>query len=261
MLNKEGTGEAPKEGIDPNAYKAGRWYRFLNHSGECNVYVHNYTRDITATRPANFTDLTDEEKKRLKKMGVYIKELPREIERIYDKLQKIPIIYGSADTCEALKLYFTYDKNHTLLDCKNLKRINSKALEDSRKAIIAAMKLGTTLAVYLGDHIPEFEEKICVTKNRDTFPRAVFRHLGLDSDMVKERIYRDEDKEGGEMMVRPGFRVCIVLPYDNTVNYDHSSFRKEEMPMKIPDFKDMEEVRCYNDDDKKKVLAAMEKGD
>jgi hypothetical protein len=47
--------------------------------------VHNYTRDITATRPENFTDLTDEEKKRLRKLGTYIKELPREIERIYDR--------------------------------------------------------------------------------------------------------------------------------------------------------------------------------
>lgn len=38
------------------------------------VYVHNYTRDITATRPENFAELTEEEKALIKKLGVYIKE-------------------------------------------------------------------------------------------------------------------------------------------------------------------------------------------
>eukprot|EP00929_Paragymnodinium_shiwhaense_P023320 TRINITY_DN14628_c0_g2_i2.p1 TRINITY_DN14628_c0_g2~~TRINITY_DN14628_c0_g2_i2.p1 ORF type:complete len:279 (-),score=80.05 TRINITY_DN14628_c0_g2_i2:519-1355(-) len=88
MLNKEGSGEDKDgkhhEGIDPNAYKKGRWYRFLNNKEDCHVYVHNYTRDITATRPENFTEMTDEEKKRLKKLGIYIKELPDHIEKIYD---------------------------------------------------------------------------------------------------------------------------------------------------------------------------------
>ena len=37
------------------------------------VYVHNYTRDITATRPENFAELTEEEKALIKKLGVYIK--------------------------------------------------------------------------------------------------------------------------------------------------------------------------------------------
>jgi len=35
--------------------------------------VHNYTRDITATRPENFAELTEEEKALIKKLGVYIK--------------------------------------------------------------------------------------------------------------------------------------------------------------------------------------------
>jgi hypothetical protein len=259
LLNKEGTGDTPREeGIDPNAYKKGRWYRFLNYKGDCYVFVHNYTRDITATRPENFTDLTDEEKKRLRKLGTYIKELPREIERIYDRSKAIPIIYGTAETCHALKTFFEYDKGCTLLDLKNLKRVNSKALEDSRQAIVTAMKLGTTLAVYLGDNIPELEEKICINKNSNTFPRAVFRHGGLQNETVREKIYRDDDKEGGQCVVRDGFRICLVLPYDG-IN-ENSSMRKEELPSKIPNFKDMEEVRCYNDDDKIKLLAAMAAG-
>lgn len=35
--------------------------------------MHNYTRDITATRPENFAELTEEEKALIKKLGVYIK--------------------------------------------------------------------------------------------------------------------------------------------------------------------------------------------
>ena len=36
--------------------------------------MHNYTRDITATRPENFAELSEEEKALIKKLGVYIKE-------------------------------------------------------------------------------------------------------------------------------------------------------------------------------------------
>mmetsp|Transcript_25789 Transcript_25789/g.58748 ORF Transcript_25789/g.58748 Transcript_25789/m.58748 type:complete len:332 (+) Transcript_25789:67-1062(+) len=261
MLNKEGTGDAKTgghhDGIDPNCYKGGRWYRYLNYKGDCYVYVHNYTRDITAVRPANFTDLTDEEKKRLAKLGTFIKELPREIERVYDNQKKIPIIYGSEETCEALKSFFVYDKFGQLLDATKLKRVNAGALEESRQAIVNALKLGKTLCVYLGDIIPDFAEKICIPKNKDTFPSGVFRYGGLDSEMVREKIYRDADKEANECVVRPGFRVCIVVMYDNSVTYDMSSMRKEELPGKIPDFDHLELLRCYNEADKKKILEQM----
>lgn len=261
LLNKEGSGD-PKEGkvhqgIDPNAYKKGRWYRFLNHKGDCYVYVHNYTRDITATRPDNFTDLTDEEKKRLQKLGTYIKELPGEINRIYDTLQAIPIVYASQETCEALKLFAVYEKTWQLLDATKLKRVNAGALEESRKAIVNALKLGKTLCVYCGDTFPDFVEKICISKNRDTFPIGVFRHGGLDSETTRGHIFRDEDKEAGQCPMQPGFRVCVIVMYDS-MSFEMSSMRKaEELPQKIPDLALMQEVRTYNDDDKKKILEQM----
>eukprot|EP00927_Polykrikos_kofoidii_P078464 TRINITY_DN75284_c0_g1_i1.p1 TRINITY_DN75284_c0_g1~~TRINITY_DN75284_c0_g1_i1.p1 ORF type:complete len:367 (-),score=89.18 TRINITY_DN75284_c0_g1_i1:91-1110(-) len=262
LLNKEGTGEAKDgkvhEGIDPNTYKAGRWYRFLNHKGDCHVYVHNYTRDVTAARPENFMDLTDEEKRRLQKLGTYIKELPNEINKVYDHQKAIPIIYCSQETAEAIKTFFIYDKNGQLLDATKLKRVNAAGLEESRKAIVNAMKLGTTLCVYLGDIIPDFKEKICISKNRDTFPISLFRYGGLDSNMVTEKIYREDDLEAGKAIVRDGFRVCIVLMFDS-MNYEMSSMRKEELPSRIPDFDHMHQMRCYNDDDKKKILDLMRK--
>jgi len=252
----EGTGqEQTTFGIDPNAYRAGRWYRFLNAKGDCHVYVHNYTRDITATRPENFTELTEHEKKRLEKLGTFILDLPSEIQRVYDKEKAIPIIFGSEDTCEALKQFFLYDKDGQLLDATKLNRVNAKALEESRQAIVNAMTLGKTLCIFLGDSIPELQEKICIPKNRDSFPRAVFAYDGL-GEGAREKFYRDADREAGMCVVRDGFRVCVVLMYDG-MNLDMSSMRKAELPQKIPEFEQMREVRVYSEADKKKALEQM----
>lgn len=263
MLNKEGTGEerddAFHRGIDPNAYKAGRWYRFLNAKGDCYVYVHNYTKDITATRPENFKDLTPEEKKRLEKLGTYIKELPDELQRVYDVEKKVPLVFASQETCEALKLFYHYTTYGQLLDVTKLRRVNAKGLEEARTAIVNAAKQGKTLCIYLGDDIPELREKICVPKNRDTFPVAVFVHDGLQNGTVREKIYREADMEGGQRVVRPGFRVFVLAMYDSMM-FENSSMRKAELPGKIPDFEHMKEMRCYNDEDKTKVLEQLRAG-
>lgn len=255
LLNKEGTGEEKDErGVDPNAYKAGKWYRFLNAKGDCHVYVHNYTLGITASKPDNFNELTPEEKARLKRLGVFIKELPDHLVKIYDKQQQIPIVFGSVETCEALKKFAIYDKNSQLLDATMLRKVNPHALEESRKAIVNAMKLGLMLYVYLGDTIPDLQEKVCISKNANTFPFNFWTYGGLDNNMTKKKIYRPEDVEAGQYVVRPGFRICVVLAYDN-MNLGISSMRKEEMPMKIPNFHHMEQVRCYAEHDIGKLLA------
>ena len=115
------------------------------------------------------------------------------------------------------------------------------------------MKLGKMLCVYLGDIIPELGEKICTTKNRDTFPIGLWQYNGLNSEMVKEKIYRDDDKEAGQCVVRDGFRICVVLMYDSMC-YQHSSWRNDEMKSRIPNFDHMEQVRCYTDQDVKQIL-------
>lgn len=260
LLNKEGTGEQKKDrGIDHHAYEKGKWYRFLNFKGDSYVYVHNYTRDITATRPENFAALTEEEKALIKKLGVYIKELPTEIERIYTKEKAIPVIYGSQSSCEAMKTFFHYNKNSTLLDASKLKRVNSGALEDCRRAMVWSMKLGTTLCIYCGDVLPDFLEKICISKYKDTFPLSLFMYGGMENDMVREKIFRDDEKEAGQCPIRPGFMVCIMIMYD-TMGLQMSSMRKEELVGKIPEFGRMQEIRTYNDDDRIKALAEMRSG-
>ncbi|CAE7744915.1 RE1 [Symbiodinium sp. KB8] len=197
LLNKEGTGEAKKDrGIDPHAYEKGKWYRFLNYKGDCYVYVHNHTRDITATRPENFAELTEEEKALIKKLGTYIKEVPVEIERVYtkEKAEAIPILYGSQTSCEAMKTFFYYNKNSTLLDATKLKRVNAGALEECRRAMVWSM-LGTTLCIYCGDILPDFQEKICISKYKDTFPLSLFMYGGMENELVRERLFRDDAPE------------------------------------------------------------------
>lgn len=260
LLNKEGTGEQRKDcGIDPHAYEKGKWYRFLNFKGDCYVYVHNYTRDIIATRPENFAELSEEEKALIKKLGTYIKELPTEIDRIYTKEKAIPVIYGSQSSCEAMKTFFYYDKHSTLLDASKLKRVNSGALEDCRRAMVWSMKLGTTLCIYCGDVMPDFLEKICISKYKDLFPLSLFMYGGMENDLVREKIFRDDEKEGGQCPIRPGFMVCIMIMYD-TMGLQMSSMRKEEIAGKIPEFGRMQEIRTYNDDDRIKALAEMSSG-
>lgn len=262
MLNKEGTGEQREagvyEGIDPRAYRRGRWYKYLNFNEDCYVYVHNYTRSITASRPENFGDLTEEEKRRMRKLGVYIKELPSELEKVYDKMHQIPIVHCSEYTAWSLKKFAEYGGgaggNWQLLDCSRMGRINSRLLEEARQAIVSAMRYGKWLMIFLVEPIPEFAEKICTSKNRESFPFGVWTHGGLETDVVKEKIYREDDKESGRMIVRDGFRVCVVLPYD-TMNFDFASYTKASLPDKIPNYHHMHEVRCYSEEDIAKFLA------
>eukprot|EP00930_Biecheleria_cincta_P004332 TRINITY_DN105244_c0_g1_i1.p1 TRINITY_DN105244_c0_g1~~TRINITY_DN105244_c0_g1_i1.p1 ORF type:complete len:381 (-),score=103.00 TRINITY_DN105244_c0_g1_i1:82-1224(-) len=263
LLNKEGTGEAKEgrhhDGIDPEAYKHGKWYRFLNHKGDCYVFVHNYTRDITATKPDNFKELTPEELAFLKKLGCYIKELPSEIERIYTKEKKIPIIYGSQSTCEAMKNFFVFDTYCHLMDASKLKRVDTGALEECRSALVTAMKNGQKLMIYCGDVLPDFLEKICITKFKDKFPLSLFTHGGMENELVREKIYLEGDKEGGQCAIREGFMVCIMIMYDS-MGLAMSSMLKDELPGKIPEFERMQEVRVYNDEDKLKALEEMRDG-
>ena len=167
-------------------------------------------------------------------------ELPTEIERIYTKEKAIPVIYGSQSSCEAMKTFFHYNKNSTLLDASKLKRVNSGALEDCRRAMVWSMKLGTTLCIYCGDVLPDFLEKICISKYKDTFPLSLFMYGGMENDMVREKIFRDDEKEAGQCPIRPGFMVCIMIMYD-TMGLQMSSMRKEELVGKIPEFGRMQE--------------------
>lgn len=90
----------------------------------------------------------------------------------------------------------------------------------------------------------------------DTFPLSLFMYGGMENDLVREKIFRDDEKEGGQCPIREGFMVCIMIMYD-TMGLQMSRMRREELVGKIPEFARMHEVRTYNDDDRMKALAEM----
>ena len=107
--------------------------------------------------------------------------------------------------------------------------------------------------------MPDFLEKICISKNRDTFPLSLFTYGGMENELVREKIFRDDEKEGGQFPVRDGFMVCVMVMYD-TMGLQMSSMRREEIAGKIPEFSRMHEIKTYNDDDRLKALAEMRSG-
>jgi len=244
-------------GVDPNAFKAGKWFSFMNHKGDCRLYVHNYTRNITALRPPNFYEMTEEEKRAIAQLGIFMMDLHGEVEKVYRNQKAIPFVLASEETCEALMTFARIDAKSRLLDTTTLRRIRPAALEDARQSIVYALKEGCTLWVWLGDNdMPNFEEKVCTSKNRDKFPMGLFTYGGLESKMVREKIYRDADLEEGECKMKPDFKVVFFAKYDN---YMHvmSGVQRSALQDNIPYFEGMQMVKAYNEADKEALLTRM----
>merc|ERR1719272_1141456 len=120
-------------------------------------------------------------------------------------------------------------------------------------AIVNALKLGKTLCIFMGLSQLELREKVCIPKNKDTFPLATFTYGAFEAEMNREKIYREADMEANQCVMRKGFRICVLVTYD-TMMYEMSSSGMANLPGLIPDFEHMHEIKCYNDDDKKKIL-------
>eukprot|EP00933_Yihiella_yeosuensis_P083700 TRINITY_DN97953_c0_g1_i1.p1 TRINITY_DN97953_c0_g1~~TRINITY_DN97953_c0_g1_i1.p1 ORF type:complete len:302 (-),score=46.12 TRINITY_DN97953_c0_g1_i1:245-1150(-) len=239
---------------DPRAFEKGKWYRFQDASDKSYVYVHNYTLDATLTPPRNFTDLSPREKELL---GVFVKDLPDVIRRIYSVKKTIPIVYGSKACCEMIRSFAEYGADNQLLDTSKLgKRITPPVLEEARQAIVAAQRYGKMLCIFIGDPVCDFLEKACVPKNRDTFPVGLFSYGGLDDNMVRDKIYRAEDRDAGQCVVRDTFSLFLLVPYDGGRSeycLEMSSSRRDEL-MRIPFLSEMEEVHCHCEEDRIHLL-------
>mmetsp|Transcript_74682 Transcript_74682/g.211271 ORF Transcript_74682/g.211271 Transcript_74682/m.211271 type:complete len:309 (-) Transcript_74682:31-957(-) len=244
-------------GADPNSYKAGEWYNVMNHRGDCVLYVHNYTRDITAVRPPNFKGITEEERRVIARLGTFIQDLSSELDKVYRVQKALPLVMASEETCDALRNFAVWDAKSTLLDATKLRRVNPAVLEESRKSIVYAMKEGTTLWVWLGDNdMPFFETKICTSKNRDKVPLGLFMHGGLESDVVKDKIYTEDDKSDGACKVKPDFKVVFLAMYDNFM-HEMSGIQLAALQERVPYFEYLQKVKCYSEGDKLKLLAKM----
>merc|ERR1711976_665735 len=113
-------------------------------------------------------------------------DLPSKLKHIHDTLRLIPLVYASSGVCEMLTKYADFAQEQHLLDATKLRRVNPKVLEDSRKAIVNAMRCGKTLCIYVGDDVCDFAEKVCLRKNSGSIPRDIFKHGGLEQTTIKE---------------------------------------------------------------------------
>eukprot|EP00930_Biecheleria_cincta_P035415 TRINITY_DN24358_c0_g1_i1.p1 TRINITY_DN24358_c0_g1~~TRINITY_DN24358_c0_g1_i1.p1 ORF type:complete len:333 (+),score=69.67 TRINITY_DN24358_c0_g1_i1:139-1137(+) len=239
-------GEEPEQVTDDSALKQGKWYRFQEEGGSDtirSVFVHNYTLSVKADPPPNSVELTKQQKQTL---GIHVKEVPAALRQIYDK-KIIPIVYGSEDACDVIRNFAIYEERHHFLDTSKLKRVTAPALEECRQAIVCAMRYGKMLCLNIGDPVCELQEKICVSKNRGSFPAGLFQHGGLDSELLREKMYQVEDKDGGQCVMRDGFGVFLLAAYDGS-SLAMSSARNDEL-RRIPGLDQMEEVRMHCDED------------
>ena len=72
--------------------------------------MHNYTRDITATRPENFAELSEEEKALIKKLGVYIKDWASRLAascelRTFERLERV----NTSERCRSCGIHVCLD--------------------------------------------------------------------------------------------------------------------------------------------------------
>eukprot|EP00929_Paragymnodinium_shiwhaense_P002822 TRINITY_DN10312_c0_g1_i1.p1 TRINITY_DN10312_c0_g1~~TRINITY_DN10312_c0_g1_i1.p1 ORF type:complete len:309 (+),score=102.82 TRINITY_DN10312_c0_g1_i1:56-982(+) len=241
----------PKE-VDPHCFDKGRWYVFPAGKDDesSSVYVHNYTKAIVSEPPKNFVELSGADQRRL---GTPVLELPELLRRTWKVKRKIPLVYGSAALCHIMTTYSIYGMDAQLLDTTPLRRMSEKSLEEARFAIVNAMRYGKMLCIYIGDHICDFAEKVCVSKNKHKFPLATFQYGGLENEVIKDKIYQADDREGGQCVVRDGFMVFVLVAYDRD-DFELSTSRRDELEPKIPNFQATEEVKCFCDEDKRNLL-------
>uniref|UniRef100_A0A0G4HPF3 Uncharacterized protein n=1 Tax=Chromera velia CCMP2878 TaxID=1169474 RepID=A0A0G4HPF3_9ALVE len=238
-------GATQQGGVSEKSLKCGKWYKFLNAQGTCFLYIHNITKDITSIRPENYEDEPEEksaakeEKKESNEAKVPLKEIEAALEKA-KAAGKIPLLQCDEATHEALLTFFKYkgvvmDTRALALGAVKTGIKYDDAMESSRKAIVHAMKEGKRLLVDLGADVAEFKTKICTMKTRDKFPSQLFTFGRVaGSRMVYEKIYKDEDKEGGQCGVRDGFETVVSVL---------ESVPLTALQEKLPDFDKMEIVK------------------
>ncbi|CAD7948322.1 unnamed protein product [Amoebophrya sp. A120] len=173
--------EIAEKGVQPESFKTGRWYKFLNFSGTCYVYVHNLTRDITAVRPENFTEPTAEELEQERKKGLPLTlVIPAELDKIGSR-KKIPLVFCTEETQEKIRTFMSYGRGH-VVETGMLKRISEFGMEHARKAIVNAMRYGMYLVIEIPLHICDFRDKVCIRKWEGYFPIELFTFKGCDDN-------------------------------------------------------------------------------
>ena len=205
----------------------GKWLRF--DGGECIMYLNCLTKAIVSVRPSEY----EEEE---------VVEVKEEVKDLYNGLPTIPLTDLSTYFDEVSAPDSENNKTLLLLDASEEQNVRTffsyKAIledvsaltipfakggvkrgdlvERCRKSLVAAVKSGKTLCLYLGGMThqhADWKKKMC---KKDTFPVEIFQLSGrkiLEKYMGKfryELCFREEDLEAGQAVARDGFRFVVV---------------------------------------------------
>ncbi|KAJ8600327.1 hypothetical protein CTAYLR_000645 [Chrysophaeum taylorii] len=199
----------------------GKWLKFLGSAG-CYLYVHSLTRELRSTRPVEEVI----EVKKTERSGlpeIRLSEVPEEVARVV-AAAKTPLLLDASEARNVATFYkfkgVLVDGTMLALPLRDKLRPKPKVwLEEARKKAVEAMKRGVTLAVDLGEaegsKIP-LASQWCKS---DGLRKEVFVEAGQSlarNKMALKKMFRDDEREYGECIVRDGFCTVVIsqLPAD-----------------------------------------------
>lgn len=158
---------------------SGKWKKYMGLVSNCYTYIHVLTREVVSICPPDY----EEEEVKVDKMEevdprvanpsnglctVGLENLLAKIEEVVKNDEKTPLLLETSQE-QYLRSYFSY--KGVVADCSSLTIPFAKGgvkrnelMEDCRKKLVQAMKVGSVFALYLGnvtiDHA-DFKTKLC----------------------------------------------------------------------------------------------------
>jgi len=220
---------------------AGTWHKYLA-SSDCYMYIHRLSREILSMKPSEYEEEPDSDDSGDSGSGGRTKEeetkdpangllscTADELLQTVESVQKEGMTALILDTSEEQVAKTFYEYKARLEDMSvltipyakgGIKR--NEAIERIRVTLVGAMKAGATFALYLGMTTWEnadFKKKLC---KKDVFPIESFQDSGAKllnpkSNPKYKLIFREEDLENGEAVLRDGFKTVFISslgPYE-----------------------------------------------
>ena len=205
----------------------GKWMKFLGKAG-CYLYVHSMTRALRSVRPEGFVDTDENVDTATNDDGlrrIDLTEVPAEIARIVAEEKKTPLVLDATDD-RKVATFYKY-KNGVVLDATALAlpmrdKLRPKPkvfIEDARQKAVQALKTGSIFVLDLGDTEGSKAPLYTQWCKSDGLRKEIFHEAGMTlarNKMALNRMYKDDEKEYGEAIVRDGFATILItkLPPD-----------------------------------------------
>ena len=237
------------------------WFKYMGASG-CYVYIHSLSKEVASMRPnmyieienttnidgnnnnnnnnnSNSNDNTNVEEVKDESNGLKTcttDNVLSIVEEIQSTNTTVLLLDTSAE--QILKTFYSYKAN--LFDASVLTIPFAKGgvkrndlMEKMRIELVNCMKAGKTFVLYLGgvtiEHA-DFKNKLC---KKDVFPVNVFQQSGKglmkpSSNPKYKLIFRDEDLEHDQAVVRDGFNFIVV---SSLSPYEYEEKLEESIPL------------------------------